>query len=189
MGAFGNKPYKKMLYNRITMSKFILSPVRFILPGLILLLLASQVKADWINLTGAQNAPNIAEIYVNNDHVKLILEISVNDIGSFKDLLPEELFLKKGLKVPPQAERLQHFASTIFQFVTENGKKLPARLKLFEPRQRQDGVGRQCHLHGGRHHRAGGNGSPVGLAFRSVRVPPEAEAHRSVPRSADDRLP
>jgi hypothetical protein len=127
-----------MPYNRITMSKFILNPVRFILPGLIILLMALQVKADWINLTGAQNAPNIAEIYVNNDHVKLILEISVSDIGSFKDLLPEELFRNRGLKVLPQAERLQHFASTTFQFVTEKGKKLPARLKLFEPRQRQD---------------------------------------------------
>jgi len=120
------------------MSRIILSPFGFILPGLIILLVALPVRADWINLTGAQNAPNIAEIYVNDDHVKLILEISVGDIGTFKDLLPEELFLKKGLKVPPPAERLQHFASTTFQFITESGKRLPARLKLIEPRARQD---------------------------------------------------
>jgi hypothetical protein len=127
-----------MPYNRIKISRIILSPLRLILPGLIILLFASQVRADWINLTGAQNAPNIAEIYVNDDHVKLILEISVGDIGRFKYLLPEELFIKKGLKVPPPAERLQHFASTTFQIVTEKGKKLPARLKLIEPRLRQD---------------------------------------------------
>jgi hypothetical protein len=37
-------------------------------------------KADWINLSGAQSAPNIAEIYVNNDHVRLVLEIYVGDL-------------------------------------------------------------------------------------------------------------
>ena len=32
-------------------------------------------KADWLNLTGAETAPNIAEIYVQDDGVKLVLEV------------------------------------------------------------------------------------------------------------------
>ena len=42
---------------------------------LLLLVLASPAKADWINLTGAETAPNIAEIYVMDDHVKVVLEV------------------------------------------------------------------------------------------------------------------
>ncbi len=34
-----------------------------------------QAHADWINLTGAETSPNIAEIYVLDDHVKLVLEV------------------------------------------------------------------------------------------------------------------
>ena len=30
--------------------------------------------ADWINMTGAETAPNIAEIYVLDDRVRLVLE-------------------------------------------------------------------------------------------------------------------
>ena len=45
--------------------------------------------ADWINLSGAENAPNIAEIYINDDHVKVQLEIFVNDIMVFDRLIPD----------------------------------------------------------------------------------------------------
>jgi len=38
-----------------------------------LLLFAVQVRADWVNLTGAGTAPNIAEIYIFDDHVKVQL--------------------------------------------------------------------------------------------------------------------
>ncbi len=31
-------------------------------------------KADWLNLTGAETAPNIAEIYVQDDRVRLVFE-------------------------------------------------------------------------------------------------------------------
>ena len=38
---------------------------------------ASGLQADWINLTGAETAPNIAEIYVLDDHVKVVLEVYI----------------------------------------------------------------------------------------------------------------
>ncbi|MCP4405658.1 MAG: hypothetical protein GY801_51195, partial [bacterium] len=53
------------------------------------LLLAScltiPANADWLNLSGAENAPTISEIYINDDHVKLILEIYVHDLKAFID--------------------------------------------------------------------------------------------------------
>ena len=40
----------------------------------------TSANADWINLSGAENAPNIAEIYIHDDHVKIELEIFVDDM-------------------------------------------------------------------------------------------------------------
>ena len=42
-----------------------------------------RAVADWINLSGAQNAPNIAEIHIHEDHVKIELEVFVNDSYNF----------------------------------------------------------------------------------------------------------
>jgi hypothetical protein len=46
----------------------------------VLLLFVSNAGADWINLTGAQSAPNIAEFHVNDDHVQVVLEVYVGDM-------------------------------------------------------------------------------------------------------------
>jgi hypothetical protein len=44
---------------------------RFSFVAVFMLLCIPPVYADWINLTGAETAPNIAEIYVFDDQVKL----------------------------------------------------------------------------------------------------------------------
>jgi hypothetical protein len=98
----------------------------------------SSVRADWINLTGAQNAPNIAEIHVEEDRVRLILEIYVNDLATFVGLVPDEFLSDHGLKAPPFTERIRRFSQEDFQIVTQNGDKLQAELKKFEPRSRQE---------------------------------------------------
>jgi hypothetical protein len=48
--------------------------------------------ADWINLTGAENARNIAEIYIDKDHVKIQLEVFIEDLIIFDELIPESFF-------------------------------------------------------------------------------------------------
>jgi len=47
-------------------------------------------RADFINLTGAETAPNIAEIYVLDDRVRVVLEVYVGDIGEFGELVPDD---------------------------------------------------------------------------------------------------
>ncbi len=54
------------------------------------LLVAPSTNADWINLTGSETAPNIAEIYVLDDHVKLVLEAYIGDLKTFEELIPDE---------------------------------------------------------------------------------------------------
>ncbi len=50
---------------------------KYIIFLLIYCTLVITARADWINLSGADNAPTIAEIYIQDDHIKLALEIYI----------------------------------------------------------------------------------------------------------------
>jgi hypothetical protein len=113
--------------------------VRLILAAL-LILWAPLSSADWINLTGAETAPNIAEIYVHDDHVKVKLEVYFGDLAKFEELVPDE-WLKdsgsgSGSKRPSVEKRMQTFASERLQIITDKGVRLPAKLVLVEARNR-----------------------------------------------------
>jgi len=97
----------------------------------------TPAKADWINLSGAENAPNIAEIHINDDHVKVDLEIFVNDIVAFDRLIPDAFFQGADIKRPSIIKRLRQFSNEDLQILTDNGRKLQAKLKLAEPRFRR----------------------------------------------------
>jgi hypothetical protein len=98
----------------------------------------SPASADWINLSGAQNAPNVAEIHINDDHVKIGLEIFVNDLVAFDRLIPDEFFTGTGITRASLEERMQQFSNEDLQIITENRLKLRATLKLIEPRLRKE---------------------------------------------------
>ena len=95
-------------------------------------------NADWINLSGAQNAPNIAEIHINDDHVRIELEIFVNDLVTFDRLIPGEFFAGTKIKRAPLEERMQQFSNEDLQVLADNGQKLQAALRLIEPRFRRE---------------------------------------------------
>jgi len=105
---------------------------------LFFVLFPAQGDADWINLSGAQSAPNIAEIHVNEDHIRLILEIYVKDIAKFLNLLPDDFFKQAGVEPPPLKERLRRFSKETFQFLIDDNTHLQAELKLVEPRMRKE---------------------------------------------------
>ncbi len=98
----------------------------------------TPAKADWINLSGAESAPNIAEIYINDDHVKIELEIFVNDIVTFDRLIPDSFFEGSDIKRPALAERMRLFSNEDFQIIDDKGRKLQGELKLVEPRIRKE---------------------------------------------------
>ncbi|NQT69053.1 MAG: hypothetical protein HQ552_05685 [Desulfobacteraceae bacterium] len=112
----------------------------FIITFLIFLgcIVRTSAIADWINLSGAENAPNIAEIHISDDHVKIELEIFVDDIVTLDRLIPDAFFKGSDIKRPPLADRMRRFASEDFQILTDNGQKLQAELKLAEPRLRKE---------------------------------------------------
>ena len=101
-------------------------------------LTAVPALADWINLSGAETAPNVAEITVFEDRVEVALEVYVGDLKAFKDLIPDTWL--KDLKVdrPPLADRLRNFSERGLRLVTDKGETLQAELRLAEPRLRKD---------------------------------------------------
>ena len=109
--------------------------------GLILLVgagAASRAQADWMNLTGAETAPNIAEITIEDDRVSLALEVYIEDLDTFHDLVPDDWLTDAAVERPSLEERMRRFSGETFRFVTEGGVALPARLTLAEPRLRKD---------------------------------------------------
>jgi hypothetical protein len=100
-------------------------------------MICPPANADWINLSGAQNAPNIAEIYINEDHVRIELEIFVNDMVAFDRLIPDEFFKGSHIKRPSLTARMWQFSDEDLQIIADNGQRLQATLKLIEPRFRR----------------------------------------------------
>jgi hypothetical protein len=98
----------------------------------------TSANADWINLSGAENAPNIAEIHIHDDHVKIELEIFVDDMLTFDRLIPDAFFKGTTIKRPLLADRMQQFSNEDLQILTDSGRKLQAKLKLAEPRFRKE---------------------------------------------------
>ena len=96
--------------------------------------------ADWMNLTGAETAPNIVEIYIEDGSVRLVLEGFIGDLEIFNHLVPDDLTKDKEALRPPLEERLHRFSMKTFQFVTENDGNLQAELKVVDFRTRKDRV-------------------------------------------------
>jgi len=101
-------------------------------------LAAFPATADWINMTGAQSAPNIAEIYVEEDHVRVVLEIYVGDLEKFVNLLPDDWLTQAGVKRPPLDVRMQRFSVETLQIIADDTTHLVAKRKLVEPRMRKE---------------------------------------------------
>ena len=97
-----------------------------------------HASADWINLTGAETAPNIAEITVLDDRVTVRLEVYIGDLETFKDLIPDRLLREDAPTRAPLSDRLTHFGTEVFRVLAPDGSPLTVEARLIEPRTRVD---------------------------------------------------
>jgi hypothetical protein len=114
-------------------------PLRFnyIVPLLFVLFCLPSIScADWINLSGAENSRNIAEIYIEEDRVRIHLEVFVDDLLIFEELIPDGFFSKPIPGRPGLKERQKIFAEKVLQVVADGDRKLPVTFDLVEPRLR-----------------------------------------------------
>ena len=75
----------------------------------ILVLLPSALHADWVNLSGAENAPNIAGITIEKDRVRIQLEVFVEDLMIFEELIPESFFSETAARATGSCAASENF--------------------------------------------------------------------------------
>jgi hypothetical protein len=80
--------------------------------AVVLACLAPEIRADAIVRTQAMQATNIAEIHVDANSVRVELEIGLNDLESFANLLPDPLYERFFGESKPLQDRLKAFFRT-----------------------------------------------------------------------------
>jgi len=100
-----------------------------------MLLHASSASADAIMRNQSMFADTIAEYFIEDDHVRLELEIGSNDVAAFRNLLPDALYQRLGYENTPLTERLPKFVSEDMP-VLVGGSKLPGQVTKIGPATR-----------------------------------------------------
>ncbi len=104
---------------------------------LVLLLLApAPARGDAIVWTQAMLATTIAEFYIEEGAIRVELEIGMQDVEAFANLLPDDVYEKLGVPPRPLAERLGDFFGRDFAIVPEGADPLPGRILEMGPRPR-----------------------------------------------------
>lgn len=93
------------------------------------------VFADAIVVNRAMFADTIAEYYVEDDLVRLELEIGQKDIAVFRNLLPDDLYSRLGYGSVPQGQRLAQFTNQDMA-ILHGDASLQGRITMLGPASR-----------------------------------------------------
>ena len=94
------------------------------------------VRPDALVVTKAMTATTIAEIFVEDDYVRLELEIGVPDLAGFPNLLPDPLYERLGNEPEPLPRRIPRFFHEDFVIRSDGGAALVGRIEEMEARPR-----------------------------------------------------
>lgn len=105
------------------------------------LLFAPLVVADAIVRSQAMFATTIAEFHVEQDGIRVELEIGLPDIGGFRNLLPDGVYEEMGNEPRPYGERLVEFFARDL-VIAGDSEVLPGQLRSIgpQPRVKRDDV-------------------------------------------------
>jgi hypothetical protein len=104
--------------------------------ALAMILGAPPASGDAIMRTQAMSATTIAEYFVERDQIRLELEIGLDDLDGFRNLVPDEIYAKLGHESRPFAERLEDFFERDLVIRADGGDPLVGRIVSMEPRSR-----------------------------------------------------
>jgi len=99
---------------------------------------AGEAVADFVPFNGSEVAPNIAIVRIEDDAIRIELEIFPRDLRTFEDLLPDEWIPDVPPLRPSEDERWARFAREGLSVSRGDGRPLPLRLERIEPRLRVD---------------------------------------------------
>jgi hypothetical protein len=111
----------------------------FVLSAVVLLQFTGTVKearADAIVVTKAMKASTIAEIFVTRDSIHVQLEIGVDDLIGFRNLMPDPIYERMGFEPEAYPQRLRRFLKEDWTITTGRGLRLEGRVQSLQVRQR-----------------------------------------------------
>jgi hypothetical protein len=94
------------------------------------------VSADAIVRSQAMHATTIAEYFVEQGQVKLELEIGLDDLDAFRNIVPDSVYETLGHPKRPLTERLEDFFGRDFIIRADEGVPLVGRVVSIGPRPR-----------------------------------------------------
>jgi hypothetical protein len=100
-----------------------------------LLLATGAAWSDAIMRSQAMFATTIAEIYIEDEFVRLELAIGLENLTAFKNLLPDELYQQMNFGDLPFPDRLQNFLGKEFVVIAD-GESLAGRLTRIGPSEK-----------------------------------------------------
>ncbi len=102
---------------------------------LVLFALPIAAFADALVVSQAMFASTIAEYFVEEDHIRVELEIGMSDLDSFRNLLPDAIYQEMGHQPEPMEERLKLFFERDFA-IYSNGEPLEGHIANMGPETR-----------------------------------------------------
>jgi len=90
-------------------------------------LMSGNVCGDAVVVTEAMKASTIAEVFVEDEDVRIELEIGAADLAAFENMLPDEVYTALGNEALPLSARLERFFSEDF-VLRAQGDLLPGRI-------------------------------------------------------------
>ena len=97
--------------------------------------LVSDARADALVVTRAMMASTIAEVYVERNQIRVEIEIGVNDLPAFKNILPDESFQRLTGETIPLEDRLQQFIENDWLMLVD-GVRLHGNIERILPSER-----------------------------------------------------
>jgi hypothetical protein len=104
--------------------------------AVVMMLCAASASGDAIMRTQAMSATTIAEYFIERDQIRVELEIGLDDLDAFRNLVPDEIYEKLGHESRPFAERLEDFFAHDLVIQAEGGGPLSGRIVSMGPRLR-----------------------------------------------------
>jgi hypothetical protein len=117
-----------------------ISTMRTLLGSILLctlaLLVPARLSADAIVWSRAMFATTIAEFFIDEGRLTVDLEIGLGDLEAFKNLLPDDIYVKLGHPPLPLTQRLPRFFQNDLAIAADEGPPLAGRIRDMRPRTR-----------------------------------------------------
>ena len=111
--------------------------IRFFCISMVVLAVAAPPAAgDAIVVSKAMEASTIAEIFIGEDSITVELEIGVRDLAAFRNLMPDDIYVKMGYDPEPFRVRIDRFFTEDLTIRAGQGKPITGRVTMIEPRTR-----------------------------------------------------